>query len=240
MGVGGVAQDQAYQRLVGLLDRGVFPPGTRLPGERALAAQAKVSRSTLRLVLSRLEDEGRVVSSAKRGWFVPQMMLGEPPSQLISFSEMAEQRGLRATSAVLSKNVRGATFSEASDLQIAAAAPVLELVRLRGMDGVPVTVEDVALPLRRFEWLVDLDMTDRSLYQALDEHGVRVHRSTSTVQAVNAGERESSLLGLEPGAAILVAREVTFTVERTPVLTSVNHYRGDAYRFTADLFRSAL
>ena len=39
------------------------------------------------------------------------------------------------------------------------------------------------------------------------------------------------------GAAVLVARDVTYTVERTPITITVNCYRGDAYRFTADLFR---
>lgn len=232
------AQEQAYQRLTALLDRGVYPPGSRLPGERTLADEVKVSRSTLRLALARLEEDGRVVAAPQRGWFVPQLVLGEPPSKLVSFTELARSQGLRATSTVLGKEVRRATFTEAGDLQIAAAAPVLEIVRLRGMDGVPITVETAVLPLRRVEWMVDLDLTDRSLYELLEERGIRVHRSTYTVQAINAGERESTLLDLPPGVPVLVARDVTYTIERTPIIISVNHYRGDAYRFTADLFRS--
>lgn len=233
----GLAQREAYQRLVALLDRGVYPPGSRLPGERSLASEIKVSRSTLRLALAQLADEGRLVPSAQRGWFVPQLVLGEPPSKLISFTELARQQGLHATSTVLSEQVRPATFAEAGDLQIAAAAPVLEIVRLRGMDGVPITVEEAVLPLRRVEWMREADLTDRSLYELLESHGIRVHRSTYTVQAMNAGERESSLLELPLGAAVLVARDVTYTIERTPIIITVNHYRGDAYRFTADLFR---
>lgn len=238
--VGGPAREQAHQQLAALLDRGVYPPGSRLPGERALAEELKVSRSTLRLALLQLAEDGRLVASAQRGWFVPQLVLGEPPSQLISFTELAAQRGLRATSRVLSRVTRPATFDEAADLQIAAAAPLIEIVRLRGMDGVPITVESAVLPLRRVEWLAESDLTDRSLYGALEEHDIRVHRSTYTVQAMNAGEWESELLDLPAGAAVLVARDVTFTVDRIPIIITVNRYRGDAYRFTADLFRSAV
>ena len=237
---GGQAQEQAVQRLSALLDRGVYPPGSRLPGERALAEEVEVSRSTLRLALAKLADDGRLVSSAQRGWFVPQLVLGEPPSKLVSFTELARGQGLRATSTVLSKDVRRATFSEAADLQIAAAAPVLEIVRLRGMDGVPITVEAAVLPLRRVEWMVEVDLTDRSLYELLESHGIRVHRSTYTVQAMNAAERESGLLDLPLGAAVLVARDVTYTVERTPIFINFKLSRVDAYRFTADLFRSAV
>lgn len=234
---GGPARDLAYQRLLALLERGVYPPGSRLPGERALADELRVSRSTLRLALTELAEEGRLVPSAQRGWFVPQLMLGEPPSQLISFTELAAQRGLRATATVLSERQRPATFEEAADLQIAAAAPVLEIVRLRRMDAVPITVETAVLPLRRVEWLPAVDLTDRSLYALLEEHDIRVHRSTYTVQATTAGEWEAAQLELPAGAAVLVARDVTYTANRTPVIITVNHYRGDAYRFTADLFR---
>ena len=235
---GGAARDLAYQRLSALLDRGVYPAGSRLPGERALAEQLGVSRSTLRLALSRLAEEARLSASAQRGWFVPQLVLGEPPSQLVSFTELAEQRGLRATAEVLSEQQRPASFEEAGDLQIAAAAPVIEIVRLRRMDGVPITVETAVLPLRRVSWLPEVDLSDRSLYQVLEEHGVGVHRSTYTVQAMIAGEWEAHQLELPLGAAVLVARDVTYTVDRTPIIITVNHYRGDAYRFTADLFRS--
>jgi GntR family transcriptional regulator len=238
--VGGPARDQAYQQLAALLDRGVYPPGSRLPGERSLADQLKVSRSTLRLALTQLADDGRVVASAQRGWFVPQLVLGEPPSQLVSFTELAAQRGLRASSTVLGRTTRPATFEEAGDLQIAAAAPVVEIIRLRGMDGVPITVEKAVLPLRRVEWLATEDLSDRSLYTVLEQHDIRLHRSTYTVQAMNAGDWEAGLLDLPVGAAVLVARDVTYTVDRVPMVITVNRYRGDAYRFTADLFRSAV
>lgn len=234
----GRAEQLAYSTLCGRLERGVYPPGSRLPGERTLAADTKVSRSTLRLALLRLAQEGRLASSAQRGWFVPQIVLGEPPSMLLSFTELARSRGLRATSKVLSTRVRTASFAEAGDLQVAAAAPVVELVRLRGMDGVPITVETAVLPLRRVEWLLAADLEDRSLYEVLSEHGIQMHRSMYTVQAMNVGEREAALLDLPVGAAVLMAHDVTYTLERTPISLTDNCYRGDAYRFTADLFRS--
>lgn len=232
------ARELAYRALGDLLDRGVYPAGSRLPGERTLATDLEVSRSTLRLALSRLATEGRLQASAQRGWFVPQIVLGEPPSQLWSFTELARSRGLRASSKVLSIRVRPATFTEAAELQVAAATPVIELVRLRSMDDVPITVETAVLPLRRVEWLLEIDLTDRSLYELLAEHGLPVHHSTYTVQAMNAEEREAALLDVAPGAAVLVARDTTYALDRTPVVVTVNCYRGDAYRFTADLFRS--
>ncbi|CCH76048.1 putative Transcriptional regulator, GntR family [Nostocoides japonicum T1-X7] len=232
------AQESAYRKLSEMLQRGIYPPGSRLPGERSLAARLTVSRSTLRLVLARLADEHALVASAQRGWFVPQIVLGEPPSMLLSFTEMARSRGLRATATVLSCSTRPATLQEAPALQVAPTAPVVELVRLRGMDAVPVTIETAVLPVSRAGWLVDEELTDRSLYEILEAHGFVLQRSSYTVQAMNADERQAQLLGLATGAAVLVAQDVTYTVDRLPLLTTLNVYRGDAYRFEADLFRS--
>lgn len=232
------AQEAAYHAVSDLVRRGIFPAGSRLPGERELASRVGVSRSTLRLALGRLADEGVLTASAQRGWFVPQILLGEPPSTLESFTEMAAARGLRATARVLSCHVRPATLSEAPDLQVAPTAPVVELCRVRSMDAVPVTVETAVLPVARVGWLVDEDLTDRSLYELLESHGLELHRSAYTVQAMNADETAATLLDLPVGSAVLVARDITYTADRVPILATVNTYRGDAYRFQADLFRA--
>jgi copper oxidase (laccase) domain-containing protein len=61
----------------------------------------------------------------------------------------------------------------------------------------------------------------------------------ATVQAMTADEEQAGLLRLAAGAAVLIASDVTYLADRTPVLMTHNCYRGDAYRFEADLFRPA-
>src|SRR3990170_95213 len=73
--------------------RGRRAPGSRLPPERALAEHFGVSRVTLRRALDELERSG-IVSRDLRGWLVSGPRVGEPPNVLMSFSEMAESRGL--------------------------------------------------------------------------------------------------------------------------------------------------
>ncbi len=234
----GDAVETAYRTILTMLERGVYRPGTRLPGERELAGRIKVSRSTLRLALNRLAEERALVASPQRGWFVPGLLLGEPASSLLSFSELAASRGLRAGARELERVVRPATLTEAEDLQIAPASNVLELVRLRSMDEVPISVETAILPHRLVEWIDGVDLTDSSLYALLAEHGIEVYRSSYSVQAVNADQPTANLLGVSVGCAVLLARDVTVDVERHAVMTTLNRFRGDAYRFTADLFRA--
>ncbi len=232
------AATETYRRLADSLRRGAFPAGSRLPGERDLAASLGVSRSTLRQALGRLADEGQVDRSSQRGWFVRRQMVGEPPSTLQSFSEMARARGLVPQSKVLLQRKRPATFDEAERLRIAPAAGVVELRRLRSLDGVPVCVDTSVIVLAHAPGLADVDMTDRSLYETIEQSSrVRVARSSYSVRADASNEETAALLGIEPAAPILVGEETTYATDGTPVLVGTMSYRADAYRFQADLFR---
>ncbi|HEY3547295.1 MAG TPA: GntR family transcriptional regulator [Propionicimonas sp.] len=236
----GNASDQAYELLARDLTVGRYAPGGRLPGERQLSVALGVSRATLRLALGRLEAEGVLQRSAQRGWFVPRPVVGEPPSTLQSFTEMARARGLNPTAQVLRQQVRPATIEEAGKLHIAPAAPVLEIDRLRAMDGTPVCFDVVVLPASRAQALIDVDLTDASLYSELRSRcGIEVHRSAYTLMAAIADADLARLLGTSPGTPVLVGDEIAYTHDGTPVLVGHNRYRGDAYRFEADLFRRA-
>jgi DNA-binding GntR family transcriptional regulator len=234
----GSAVDLTYRRLTEEIRRGVFPPASRLPGERELAVRLGVSRSTLRQALAELAQDGIIGASAQRGWYVHRQTIGEPPSTLQSFTEMATARGLRPDTRVLEQHVRPATLDEAAKLGIAPTAPVLHLERVRGMEGVPVCVDTVVLVHARVTGLDGVDLNDRSLYGALEEHcDLTVSRSAYSVQAVAADDHLAELLQVESGSPVLVGREVAYTADGVPLLVGVNHYRGDAYRFEADLYR---
>jgi DNA-binding GntR family transcriptional regulator len=234
----GAAVTQTYRRLSDGLRRGVFPAGGRLPGERDLAESLGVSRSTLRLALGRLAEEGKLERSSQRGWFVGRKVVGEPPSTLQSFSEMARARGLRPQAKILGHRARPATFEEAEQLGIAPAARVLELRRLRSLDGVPVCVDFTVVVLGLASPLEDIDLTDRSLYETLEQQcGLRIARSSYTVRAEVADEAIAEQLHIEPGAPVLIGEEVTYSDDGAAVLTGRMTYRSDAYRFQADLYR---
>jgi len=144
---------------------------------------------------------------------------------------------LTATSRLIHRQVRTVSLDEARLLSIAPSSPVIDLRRVRALNGRPVNVEDLLFPEALFPWLAEADLTDRSIYHMLGEHGHAMSHSRYTVHAENADAMLAELLGLPDGGAVLVAVETARDTQGTIVLYGTSHYRGDAYRFTADLWR---
>lgn len=83
------------ERISGLIDEGVFPPGTRLPGERELAERFAVSRVTIREAEIALQAIGRIQTKTGTGAYVCEEQ-PQTPGYLpdVSAFELTEARSL--------------------------------------------------------------------------------------------------------------------------------------------------
>jgi GntR family transcriptional regulator len=212
-------------------------PGSLLPPERALAEHFGVSRVTLRRALAELEREGVVARSGSR-WTIAGAPIGEPPNALMSFSEMAATRGLRATATVLWAGIRSASLDEADALGLAPGASLFECERLRALDEVPILVDRSCLPASLVPGIDAADLSNGSLYALLERrYGVRPTRARFTVEAVAADDRLAGLLELRPGEPLLRCRQQTDDQMGRSIELCEMAYRGDRYRFRATLVR---
>jgi GntR family transcriptional regulator / MocR family aminotransferase len=87
---GGLYQS-LYKRLRGFILDGVWPPGTRLPSSRALAADLKVSRNTAILAVEQLVADGWAESRSRSGVYVSAAPVAPPaPPRAVERSAPAE------------------------------------------------------------------------------------------------------------------------------------------------------
>ena len=228
---------RVQQALADEIQRGGRAAGSRLPPERALAEHFGVSRVTLRRALDELAASG-IVTRSGSGWVVASRAIGEPPNELMSFSEMAASRGLEPGARVLDRQVRAATLDEAEALGLAPGASLFELERLRSMDGVPILIDRTRIPLSIAPGLDEMDLDGASLYGLLEERfSVRPTRARFTVEAIAADTRRAKLLGLEAGQPLLRCLQQTEDDSGRQIELCEMVYRYDRYRFRATLAR---
>ena len=85
--------------------------------------------------------------------------------------------------------------------------------------------------------LSEIDFTNRSLYEVLKQVcGVTVARCAYIVQAAAASGDLTTLLDVAQGSPVLSGPEITYGLDSSPISTGTTVYRGDAYRFQADLY----
>ena len=224
-------QDLAV-RLRRAISDGTYPPGAQLPSEHELAREHGLARSTVRRALGILAQDGVIASQqgARR------TVLAQPRvhsfSRLRSFSRWAQSIGELPGGRVELLERRAATETQARELALAAGDPLVYLVRVRLLTGVPVMIERTAYAERVGLRLSFLDLERESISERLEEQGIVFAHAEHTIDAVNATAEDARLLEIEPGRAILRERRRTTDPQGRPLEWSEDRYIGDGVAFT--------
>jgi GntR family transcriptional regulator len=127
-------------------------------------------------------------------------------------------------------------MDEAERLGIAPGADVLDLERVRLLDGIPVALDRNVVPLVHCPSLATADFTTASLYGILrDEAGLIPSSADTTVEATEAGGAIADLLDVATTSPVLIATQTTFDQHGRALDASRIVYRGDRHRFHARL-----
>jgi GntR family transcriptional regulator len=231
----GSVTDRVYGDLLARITDGRLPEGSRLPTERTLAEQLSVSRVTVRRAIARLRDERLIQSVQGSGTFVATTVLGETPNALMSFSRLAEARGLVAGSQPIAVVERAATIEEAEQMGVAPGTEVVAVDRIRTLDGIPVAISYSIVPHACAPGLASLDWTSASVYDELAIAGNTPVRADYAVEAQAADTTAATLLCMPPGQPVLVTRSTSFSATGRVVELALMTYRGDRYRFRSTL-----
>jgi len=230
---------QAVQLIEDEIARGILRPGSRLPSERELCLELRISRVTLRKALSQLVKDGVLSPSHGRGWFVASRGgAKEWPNKLESFTETAARMGLVPSSRILRAAAAPANLDEAEQLSIAPGTPLFHLERVRLLDDVPIAVDRTRIPASLVPGFGAVDFGRESLYSRLAEVGVQPASADTTVEACEANQEAATLLELEVGKPILVMNQVVRDETGRPLFASTIEYSGERYRLRTVLTRS--
>ena len=207
-------------------------PGSKLGAERELAERLGVSRSTIRAALADRERSGTIRRGRGRGGglFVAERKVERDLESVTGLPAYLRRQGFESDARVLSTATIEADQQTAAELELAAGALLLEVVRVRLADGDPISLERALFPADRFPGLLDRSLAG-SLYELLREHyGLRTGEAEERIEVVAAGGAEARLLGLQRGAPLLAVARTARDADGRPFERSQDLFRGDRAR----------
>ena len=220
---------QLMQRITADIEQGTYPTGSRIPPEHELEQLYQVSRVTVRRALAELTSEGLLERKQGKGTFVAMPGGNVQLKSLHSFHDSCKMNKAAPSTDVIHVREITANSADAGELNLRPGSRVLETLRVRRADGVPVVLEQNRFSMA-YAYLQDLDLTG-SLYGLLREYGVEPKLALHDVSLHFATKEEAALLETETGAPLVCLHEVIYDQRGRPLHNSIQLIRGERFVF---------
>jgi DNA-binding GntR family transcriptional regulator len=201
-----------YYQLEAILESriiaGTWPTGFKLPSERELCEEFRVSRAVVRPALEILERQGRVIRHQGKGTFVA------PPKRLVRTQGLVSIFARRVPSDlevhVLDAAERPADTESADLLGVAAGDPILFVSATIRLGGRPSLLCNSTIALAHVPWITNVLRTDARLsgcgpFGTIDLGPVRAQLETGVCP-----DFEAEQLELTAGGQVFVAQLTQF------------------------------
>jgi GntR family transcriptional regulator len=225
------------RRLTDALTRGDWKPGAAIPAERRLSERFRISVGTVRKAIDELVAENILIRQQGRGTFVASH---NREREVFYFLHVVPQHGPKQYPEVqLQAFARGkADRMTAEALAIEPGDAVIRIRNVLRLDGVPVIVDDIALPALRFAGLTERQFSERrstiyNLYQ--EAFGISVVKTRERVRATPADGASAALLDVTRATPLLQIRRVALTYRDAPVEHRVSLVNTERHEYWAEI-----
>ncbi|NLY90451.1 MAG: GntR family transcriptional regulator [Firmicutes bacterium] len=210
----------------------------KLPSEREMYAMWGINRTTLRSAIRRLIEEGVLYNRMGSGTFVSPPKLTRNLQDIKGFSSVARSAGHVVSSRMVRLGVREASKQIAQKMHLTLGHKVLEIVRVRIIDQVPVLLETVYLDTERCKGIETYDLANLSLYSILEkDYGIRITQGVENLNVTYTDKEEAELLEIPEGTPVFYQTGVVFDDQGVPVEYFKSIARSDYIRFASELTR---
>ena len=220
---------QLMLRISADIEKGTYPVGSRIPPEHELEQLYQVSRVTVRRALAELTDEGLLERKQGKGTFVSAPRVRQNLKSLHSFHDSCRINRVTPGTDVVHVKEKRAEPTDTEELNLPQGSNVLETLRVRRADGVPVVLERNRFSMA-YAYLQDQDLKG-SLYGLLREYGVEPKLAVHDVSLCFATAEEAALLETETGVPLIRLHEVVYDQRGRPLHNSIQLIRGEKFVF---------
>jgi len=208
----------------------------RLPAEAELANRFGVNRHTVRAAIAALEKEGTLRAEQGRGTFLnDRKRLQYPIGPRTRFSSGLKDQSQTRTGKLLSSRTIPAPPRVAAALGLPKTAEVVELSTVSAADGDPISAATSWFDASRFAAIAEHYAETGSITASLARLGLDDYtRQTTAIEARHASSEDLDLLGLSPGAIVLLTRSVDVDSTGRPIQYGESRFAADRIELLID------
>jgi GntR family transcriptional regulator len=224
--------------------RGEYRLDQPIPTEGELQKLYGVSRTTVRLALAKLVNEGYIRRQQGKGTYVnPRGLVTKGKPKRLS----RDMFGVKSTTRIIQSagmNVRtevrhferGLPSEEVAEkLGIGQRDPVLHFQRVRYADDKPLVMEKSWIPAAQCPDLRREDVKS-SLYAVLfKKYHYRIAAAHQSLRAMVASESEAQTLDLKVGEPVMLVYGVTYLDDGRAIEAQESHFRAESIEFIIEL-----
>lgn len=225
---------------------GELQPNDPFPTEEQIVAAYGVSRTTVRLALAKLVNEGFIRRKQGVGSFVNPKGMARPDESepmprdmydVKSTTNILQSAGKTVTSRLLNYSVAAGPERLSEMLDVATDDLLIHFERVRLANGSPVVVEKIWIPRAICPDLTAEDVHG-SVYKVLSErYRLNVTAAHQALRATVADDELAALLAVPVGFPLMLVSGVSYTDEGQAVEVEESYFRSDKMEFIIELGR---
>ncbi|KAA8999344.1 GntR family transcriptional regulator [Affinibrenneria salicis] len=205
--------------------------GEPLPDQFKLADEFHTSRMTIQRAIQLLIIEGILYTRQGQGTFIRKNFLqlsqwDSPATDYFGATKKWEGVGV-VTSEIIKFDIRFPSEKEQSCLLIGADMPIYDLIRLRLLNGEPVSLDYTLMPLSLVPGL-NRDILQKSIFNYVQHDlGLKIMGSYRIIRAMKSGEYEQRYLNCQAVDPVLEVEQIIYLDDGTPLEYAHCRYRYD-------------
>lgn len=229
---------QIYVLLREQIVNGVYAARASVPTEQELTRRYGVSRITAKRALDELAAEGLVVRRRGRGTRVIDGLRPQPVSGNISgLLENLLMLGLKTQVEMVDFGYVPASAEVAQGLQVLPGAEVQRAVRVRSLDGMPLSFTTSYVPAEIGRTYTRKDLARQPLLALLEKAGVLIGSADQAITATLADTVVAPRLKIRVGSPLISVTRTVADQNGRPVEYINILYRPDRYQYRMKLAR---
>ena len=224
---------QIVRELRSDIESGLYADGQPFPSESTLQSYYGVSRVTVRSALALLQKDGLIERKQGSGTLVRSKVHFKMLRRILDFHHEAELMGCTPGSRIISIKTIPSRFRERIAFDLPPGGEVVELRRIRLLDGVPVALQTSTHPLELLQGVTPAQLQDHSLYSYLrNRKGVVIRDAEQVLEPYSIKPREAALLEIPAGTAVMLAHRTTRDDRGRVLELAENLVRGDYFKYS--------